>query len=99
MIMNSHDRRIALRLTDLAPDAPVCVWGRSPDSVAGGRANGYPCRFVRVDHDEWSLHLKSQREPDLPSAIVPLVFVQAVWRVENAWNIAIDGDVFLLDSS
>ena len=98
MITNSDERRVALRLGQLEEDTAVTVWGRAPDTVASGRPNGYACFFQRVDYGDWSLRLKSEVEPDLPVAVVPLVFVRAIWKTENAWHIAIDGDVFRLDA-
>jgi hypothetical protein len=89
--MNSHERRMFLRLQQLQSSALV-LWDKGIGrNVCGGRR---PCKLISLDAERSFLVVEFAGDPRSRRAHIPLTFVNAVWIDQNdKWNIDVNGDL------
>jgi len=89
--MNVNERRALLDLQPIEGEQQILVWFNSGTSF---QREAIPCRISKLDPEIMICVLQGIHIPDAPKAEVPLVFVRAIWRSSEGWNVAIDGSGF-----
>jgi hypothetical protein len=96
MWMNSHERRVALRLQAIPTSARIRIHHR----VGGNQQQGsFRLSFAGVDLREGVARICQTDAPAV--AQVPFSFISAVWKEEadNTWELAVNGALFSGDMS
>jgi hypothetical protein len=93
MWMNSHERRVALSLNGIPPDARVTVFAQDGSEIPPRETEVH----VRSVDGSASIVVVEGIGPDSPIARIPLIYVEAVWQdaIDAAWRIAVSGRLFL----
>ena len=91
MWMNSHERRIAIRLRAIASAAMICAFHEQRSD----EGEWLTLLLERVD-EEQGVAVFSQSGRGGIAAHVPLAFVLAAWRdpVQGVWSVKVDGTIF-----